>query len=63
MSKILIIIVALSLPALAGAQPSIEFDAETHDFGKIMQGDLLEYSFLFRNSGTEDLIIKGVATS
>jgi hypothetical protein len=56
-------VLLLLFPAAAGAQPAIEFQAERHDFGTVVQGPMLEYSFEFRNAGTEDLIIRDVGTS
>jgi hypothetical protein len=43
--------------------PSFTFEAEYHDFGKIMQGETVSYPFKFRNSGKTDLIIADVSTS
>jgi len=58
-----LLIVLMLFPAAAGAQPSIEFPAELHDFGTVVQGPMLEYTFEFRNAGTEELVIKDVSTS
>jgi len=35
----------------------IEFDTETHDFGRVKSGEILTYSFVFSNSGEAGLII------
>ena len=43
--------------------PSFTFEAEYHDFGKIMQGETVSYPFKFKNSGKTDLIIADVSTS
>jgi hypothetical protein len=61
--KTLILIVALLVPAVVFAQPSITFQDEVHDFGEVLQGAELEYTFEFSNSGTEDLEIRRVSTS
>jgi hypothetical protein len=39
--------------------PSFEFKEETHDFGKIVQGEKVSYDFQFKNSGKGDLVISG----
>lgn len=56
--KRLILIIVLFLPALAFAQPSINFENETKDFGEAAQGSLLEHTFTLKNTGTEDLLIE-----
>lgn len=43
--------------------PSFKFEQESHDFGKIMQGETVSYPFKFINSGKSDLIIADVSTS
>lgn len=40
----------------------IEFDAEMHDFGKIKSGEILTFSFVFKNTGDTDLIIGNTET-
>jgi hypothetical protein len=62
MTKVLFILIAL-FPALAWAQPAINFYTETHDFGNVTQGDQLEYAFELSNVGTEELVIGKVHTS
>ncbi|MCI5054855.1 MAG: DUF1573 domain-containing protein [Flavobacteriales bacterium] len=37
--------------------PKIEFENETHDFGKIPQGTPVTYEFKFKNTGNEALVI------
>ncbi len=37
--------------------PKIEFETDFHDFGTIKQGEKVEYSFPFINSGKADLLI------
>ena len=61
--KGILIVMFVLLPALAWAQPSVEFTTEAHDFGTVAQGPQLEYSFQFTNVGSEELLIKGVNTS
>lgn len=43
--------------------PKIIFDEISHDFGKITQGTVLEYSFKFKNEGSEKLVITSVNAS
>lgn len=40
--------------------PVITFDKKTHDFGDIVQGDKVEHTFHFTNTGNEPLIITNV---
>ncbi len=62
MQKLILLMIAL-FPTFAWAEPSLEFQAEKHDFGKVVQGEQLEYTFEFTNRGTDDLIIEQVNTS
>jgi hypothetical protein len=43
--------------------PQIKFEAEVHDFGKIIEGETVSYSFKFKNTGKSDLVIADVSTS
>jgi len=38
--------------------PTIKFEKETHDFGKIKAGEKVTYEFKFTNTGKSPLIIK-----
>ena len=40
--------------------PVITWEKKTHDFGDINQGDKVEHTFYFTNTGTEPLIITNV---
>jgi hypothetical protein len=40
--------------------PTITFTEAKHDFGDIRQGDKVEHTFEFENTGTEPLIISNV---
>ena len=62
MRQVLLVLLFL-FPTAVWAQPAIEFQSEQHDFGAVVQGPMLEYTFAFQNAGTEDLIIKDVTTS
>ena len=55
--KRLIVILLLLLPALAYAQPSMKFVAESYDLGYVKQGVRLSYTFEFENVGNEDLVL------
>ncbi len=46
-----------------GAAPAISFHEEIFDFGKIMQGEKVSYSFVFKNSGGADLVISSAQGS
>ncbi|WP_126248944.1 DUF1573 domain-containing protein [Chitinophaga rhizosphaerae] len=41
----------------AGAKPVISFEKQVHHFGKIVAGEVVEYSFKFKNIGGSDLLI------
>jgi hypothetical protein len=72
MKKLTILICSLFLAFAAMAQNApqakasgakITFDEKSHDFGDINQGDKVEYSFKFKNTGTEPLVISNVQTT
>jgi hypothetical protein len=37
--------------------PRFEFEEEIHDFGRVIQGEKVSYSFKFKNTGKSDLVI------
>lgn len=39
------------------------FEKESYDFGQITEGDQVSYDFLFKNTGTEPLIITGATAT
>jgi hypothetical protein len=43
--------------------PVMTFTQLEHDFGKIIQGEKVSYSFKFKNTGNADLLIAKVSTS
>lgn len=47
----------------AGKMPVIQFESVTHDFGKVIQGERLSYSFKFKNTGHSNLIISYVEST
>lgn len=40
-----------------GPLPAFEFENESHDFGTIKEGDVVEHTFTFKNTGDAPLII------
>lgn len=61
MKKILLTAFALVSAILAFAQPKIQFDQTTYEFGQIREEDgKVTARFNFTNVGTEDLILKSV---
>jgi hypothetical protein len=42
---------------------SIQFDKTEYDFGKILQGEVVSYTFHFTNSGNVPLLITGIDKS
>jgi hypothetical protein len=53
----------LLFPVISYAQPSIVFDAETKDSGKMTAGDPIEQVFEVRNAGDKELIIEKLVPS
>ncbi len=43
--------------------PAVSFTEITKDFGKITQGEIIQYEFPFTNNGNQDLEISNVTTS
>lgn len=43
--------------------PVIAFDKTEHDFGTIIEGEIVEYTFNFTNTGGSDLILTKVSAS
>jgi hypothetical protein len=53
---------AMGKPDLSSL-PAIKFEEDVHDFGKIIEGETVSYSFKFTNTGKSDLVIADVSTS
>lgn len=49
--------------AAVGTGPSMAFTDEKHDFGIITQGEVVTYSFVFKNTGGSDLVISAAQGS
>ena len=50
-------------PAPQLSKSVLVFEETTHDFGNITQGDKVAYTFKFKNTGTEPLILSNVLTT
>lgn len=46
-----------------GPLPTMEFPKTEHDFGTINEGDVVEYTYAFKNNGAAPLIIQGAQGS
>jgi hypothetical protein len=46
-----------------GPLPSFDFQTTEHDFGTINEGDVVEYTYAFKNTGTVPLIIQNAQGS
>src|SRR5688572_16193618 len=46
-----------------GPLPKLEFEAVDHDFGTIKEGQVVEYTYKFKNTGEAPLIIQGAQGS
>ena len=52
-----------SAPETSDKQAAIKFDKEEHDFGTLLQGEVVSYSFHFTNVGNMPLIVSEVGSS
>jgi hypothetical protein len=57
-----LLFVLISLFSFGQSQqgPAISWDKNTHDFGDIFQGEKVEHTFKFTNTGSEPLVITNV---
>src|SRR5690606_17283558 len=46
-----------------GPLPAIEFETTDHDFGTIKEGDVVKYTYKFKNTGDAPLIIQNAQGS
>lgn len=76
MTKALVLALSLTLAGFAAqaqtapanakekvAGPAFSFPEVTYNFGKIKQGDVVEHTFKFKNTGTAPLIISNIGVS
>ncbi len=46
-----------------GPTTTVKFEEMTYDFGKVMEGEIVEHDYKFKNTGTEPLVLKKVKAS
>ena len=46
-----------------GPLTTVKFDEKSYDFGKVMEGEIVEHDYHFTNTGDEPLILKKVKAS
>jgi hypothetical protein len=46
-----------------GSMPEMTFETLKHDFGLMMQGERLEYTYVFTNTGGSDVVISNVSAT
>ena len=77
MKKVLVLALSLTLGGFAAhaqtattapaqekvAGPLIQFEEMKYDFGVIKQGDIVDHTFKFKNTGTAPLIISNIRVS
>ncbi|MGE5355658.1 MAG: DUF1573 domain-containing protein [Deltaproteobacteria bacterium] len=47
----------------SGPVTKIKFKEEVYDFGKVMEGKIVEHDYIFTNDGDEPLVLKNVSAS
>lgn len=50
-------------PVIKADGPVLTLEKDTHDFGDIYQGDVVEHTFKFTNTGNQPLLITNIQTS
>ena len=63
MKKIFLMGAMMAFTTLAFAQAKIEFEEVKHDFGDIPEGPKSSYTFKFKNTGNEPLVLQNVRAS
>ncbi|MBL7852168.1 MAG: DUF1573 domain-containing protein [Cyclobacteriaceae bacterium] len=59
-SFLLLLMLAAAASAQSPAGAVITWERPTHDFGDVVQGEKVEHTFKFTNTGTEPLVITNV---
>ena len=54
---------AIETDQTSNKEPIISFDKKTWDFGTITDGEVVEHTFRFTNTGTTDLVISSASAS
>lgn len=54
---------ASETPAQPGSAPVLFLPEDSHDFGRITQGEKVSYAFIFKNTGGSDLVISNAQGS
>jgi len=54
---------AIETDQTSNKEPIISFDKKTWDFGTITDGEVVEHTFRFKNTGTSDLVISSASAS
>lgn len=49
--------------SISAGAPVVSFDKETHDFGTVNEGDVVQTSFIVTNTGKGDLVITNAKAS
>jgi hypothetical protein len=62
-SLFIILFSSVSVYAQAENGPDFKFDETKHDFGDIIQGNVVEHYFKFTNAGKEPLVISRIVTT
>lgn len=62
-SLVIVLLSSASVYAQAENGPDFKFDETKHDFGDIIQGDVVEHYFKFTNTGKEPLVISRIVTT
>ncbi len=53
----------IRIPDDTTGQAAISFEAGSHDYGTLIEGELVSYTFRFTNSGTAPLIVTSASAS
>lgn len=48
---------------VSAGQPQIKFDTDMHDFGEVVEGEKVSFTFQFTNAGKGPLVITGISSS